>query len=214
MDDIPELTTPKQNTFSRLAPWITLTLIIGVTAFVLYQMGRVWWCVGAPGSPGSPESPESEAFLWVGDIWSMHNSQHLVDPYSFSHLLHGVIFAWVIYWIKPLRIQPLAWRLVPAVTLEAGWEIFENTPLVINRYREATMALGYSGDSIGNSLGDIACCIIGFLIATGVRWYWSLSLFIATELVMLFAIRDNLTLNVIMLIYPIEAIQQWQMAGM
>lgn len=208
MSDSPDLTTSKQSTLYRAAPWITLMLIIGVTVIVLYQMGRVWWCVGGEGYSGS------EAFLWASDIWSMHNSQHLVDAYSFSHLLHGLIFAWMIYWIKPLRKQPLAWRLVPAVVLEAGWEIFENTPLVINRYREATMALGYSGDSIGNSLGDLASCIVGFLIASGVRWYWSLSLFIATELVMLSAIRDNLTLNVIMLIYPIEAIQQWQMAGM
>ena len=207
MNDTPDLTA-QSNSVSRLAPWIALSLLIIGTVFTLYQMGRVWWCQGGEGYDGS------EAFLWASDIWSMHNSQHLADAYSFSHLLHGLIFAWVIYWIKPLRKQPLAWRLVPAVTLEAAWEIFENTPLIFNRYREATMALGYSGDSIGNSLGDLASCIIGFLIASGVRWYWSLSLFIATELVMLFMIRDNLTLNVIMLIYPIEAIQQWQMVGM
>jgi Protein of unknown function (DUF2585) len=179
---------------------LALMLLIGATAFVLFEMGRVWWC-----ECGEP-------FLWSGDIWCMHNSQHLADPYSFSHMLHGLIFAWVIYWIKPLRKLPFAWRLIPATALEAGWEIFENTPLVINRYREATMALGYSGDSIGNSLGDLACCIFGFLIASGVRWYWSLAIFLATELGMLVMIRDNLTLNVIMLIYPIEAIQQWQMA--
>ncbi len=198
---------PKPSNTRHLAPWLTLALLLAVTVFTLYQMGRVWWCVGGEGYAGS------EAFLWASDVWSMHNSQHLVDAYSFSHLLHGLVFAWVFYWIKPLRKQAFTWRLSAAVLLEAGWEIFENTPLVINRYREATMALGYSGDSIGNSLGDIACCILGFLIATGVRWYWSLSLFIATELVMLFVIRDNLTLNVIMLIYPIEAIQQWQTAG-
>ncbi len=208
MPDSPDPITPQPVTKSRYAPWIALALLLVATVITLHLMGRYWWCQGGEGYTGS------EAFLWSGDVHSMHNSQHLADAYSFSHLLHGLVFACVFYWIKPLRRAPFAWRLSLATLIEAGWEVFENTPLIINRYREATMALGYSGDSIGNSLGDLASCALGFIIATGIRWYWSLTLFLATELGMLFTIRDNLTLNVIMLIYPIEAIQQWQTNGM
>ncbi len=177
-------------------------MVIVATLITLKLMDRVWWCECG------------EAFLWSGDVWSNHNSQHFVDPYSFSHVLHGLIFAWVFYWIAPLRKQAFGWRLSAAVLLEAAWEVFENTPFTINRYREATMALGYAGDSIGNSLGDIACCGLGFIFATGVRWYWSLTVFVVTEIGMLITIRDNLTLNVLMLFWPVEAIKQWQTAGM
>tara|TARA_R110002111_G_scaffold65028_2_gene106736 strand:- start:1020 stop:1634 length:615 start_codon:yes stop_codon:yes gene_type:complete len=187
-------------------PWAITAGLLAVTAGVLHLMGRVWWC--------QANDEGGEAFLWAGDIWTAHNSQHLVDPYTFSHVLHGVVFAWVFYWIKPLRKQPFAWQLIPATIIEAAWEIFENTPLIINRYREATMALGYSGDSIGNSLGDLGSCLLGFAFAFRVRWYWSVAFFIATEIAMLIMIRDNLTLNVVMLLYPIDAVREWQSMGM
>ncbi len=183
-------------------PWIITTALIAATVWVLHELGCVWWCTG--------EQP----FLWSGDVWSMHNSQHLVDHYSFTHVSHGLIFALLFAFIPPLRRQSFAWRLVPAVTIEAAWEILENTPLIINRYREATMALGYNGDSIGNSLGDIACFILGFAFATGLRWYWSVSLFLATEVILLLTIRDNLLLNVLMLLWPFDAVREWQSVGM
>jgi hypothetical protein len=177
-------------------------VVIAATAGVLHLMGRVWWCTG-----GQP-------FLWVSDVMSMHNSQHLVDAYSFSHFLHGLVFAGLFACIPLIRNKPFAWLLVPATILEAAWEIFENTPLIINRYRDATIALGYTGDSIGNSLGDIACCLLGFAFASTVRWYWSLTVFIVIELAMLLAIRDNLSLNVLMLLWPIDAVREWQSLGM
>jgi len=209
MTETPELAKNATASKHGWLPWAVTAGLLIVTAGVLHLMGRVWWCEAASGG-----AEGGEAFLWAGDVWSAHNSQHLVDPYTFSHVLHGVVFAWLFYWIKPLRKQSFAWRLIPATIIEAAWEIFENTPLIINRYREATMALGYSGDSIGNSLGDLGSCLLGFALTTCVRWYWSVVFFIATELVMLFMIRDNLTLNVIMLIYPIDAVREWQSMGM
>ncbi len=202
MTQTPELAKGLVKPARGWVPWVVSMALIGVTVFVLYELGRVWWCEG-----GRP-------FLWAGDVWTMHNSQHLVDPYSFSHVLHGVVFAGLFYWIKPLRKQSLGWRFPLAVLIEAAWEIFENTPLIINRYREATMALGYTGDSIGNSLGDMGSCLLGFVFASCVRWYWSVSLYLVTELVMLYMIRDNLTLNVLMLVWPIDAVREWQSLGM
>jgi len=205
MTDTPELATPRQSPLRRVMPWAVVFIMIVVTVAVLRELGQPWWCEG--GDSGG------KAFLWSGDVWSLHNSQHLLDPYSFTHVSHGLIFAMLLACLSPLRRKPFAWRLVPAVAVEALWEIVENTPMVINRYRETTMSLGYTGDSIGNSLGDIACFILGFAFATGVRWYWSVSLFLATELILLLTIRDNLLLNVLMLLWPIDAIRQWQSVG-
>jgi Protein of unknown function (DUF2585) len=201
MTETPELATPPAGSWRRVLPWAVVALVTAATVCVLHGLGRVWWCEG-----GRP-------FLWSGDVWSMHNSQHLADPYSFTHISHGLIFALLFAHLPPFRKWSFAWRMVPAVTIEALWEIVENTPLVINRYRETTMALGYNGDSIGNSLGDIACFILGFAFATGVRWYWTVSLFLATELILLLTIRDNLLLNVLMLLWPIDAVREWQTVG-
>ncbi len=194
-------------------PWVVTAGLFIAMAGRLHMMGRVWWCdpgVEMDAATAAASQLESEAYLWSGDVNTRHNSQHLADPYTFSHVLHGVVFAWLFYWIKPLRRQSFAWRFSLGALIEAGWEILENTPLIINRYREATMALGYSGDSIGNSLGDLGSCMLGFIFATCLRWYWSVSLFIATELLMLLAIRDNLSLNVLMLLWPIDAVREWQ----
>ncbi len=208
MTDVPELVAPDKNPWDRVRPWAVVVLMIVATVLVLHKLGQPWWC------EGGSEMSGGEAFLWSGDVWSLHNSQHLVDPYSFTHISHGLIFALLFACLPPVRRLPFAWRLIPAVMIEAAWEILENTPMVINRYRETTMSLGYTGDSIGNSLGDIACFILGFAIATGVKWYWSVSLFLATELVLLLTIRDNLLLNVLMLLWPINAVRQWQSVGM
>jgi len=124
-------------------------------------------------------------------------------------VLHGIVFFSLLKLLLP-RVRPL-WRFCLTIAIEAGWELLENTNLVINRYREATAALGYTGDTVVNSLGDILCCALGFMIARALGRRRSVILFVATEVVLLFWIRDGLILNIIMLIHPIQAIRTWQM---
>src|SRR5207237_513463 len=133
------------------------------------------------------------------------------DPYSITHISHGLIF----YFFFAIVTPPIAlpWRLVFSLGIAAGWEVLENSSFIVNRYREATMSFDYLGDSVTNSLGDIASCAAGFLLARVLGPWRSLAAFIATELLLLWLIRDNLTLNVIMLFWPIEAIKHWQSAG-
>ena len=181
----------------KLWTFVVIFAVLVTTLFQLRIQGRIWWC-----SCGHYN-------LWSGDIWSLHNSQHLFDPYSFTHILHGVLFCGILAWLLP-KI-PLMWRLWMAITLEAIWEIFENSQFIIQRYRESTMALGYNGDSIINSSGDILSCVAGFILARYLGLIYSIILFIIIELVLLFWMRDNLTLNIIMLVCPIEAIKNWQM---
>lgn len=144
--------------------------------------------------------------FWVGDIASSHTSQHLLDPYSFSHIQHGLLFAALLCWAKKPYLEI-------ALLIEAGWEILENTPLIIDRYRAATASLNYYGDSILNSMGDLLSCAMGFYVAMRVPRSVSISLFIAIETVMVIVLRDSLLLNVIMLLYPLEAIKEWQMGS-
>jgi hypothetical protein len=174
--------------------------VVLVQAVVLRVLGQVWWCKCASWVP------------WSFDIWSNHNSQHLIDPYSFTHVLHGLVFYAVLAGLLRLRVAPkkLAWRAVIAVVFEAAWEILENTPLVIDRYREATISLDYHGDSIANSVSDVGCCLLGFALAARLPVRASIGSFVATELILLAWIRDSLVLNVIMLVWPIEAIRTWQ----
>ena len=180
-------------------PWFAIAFVIAVAVTVLNIEGRVWWCQAADLVP------------WSWDIWSMHNSQHLVDPYSFTHILHGVLEFWIIGLI--FRRMPLAWRLLIAVTVESSWEIAENSSYVIQRYREATISLDYFGDSIINSMSDIFCCATGFVIAYKLGFWRSLVLFIATETILIFWIHDSLLINILMLVYPIEVVKHWQMGG-
>lgn len=170
--------------------------IMFAAALVLWGQGRVWWCRAGDLVP------------WSWAVLSEHNSQHLIDPYSFTHILHGILEFWLIGLI--LRKAPVAWRLVIAVLIEGSWEVVENTDYVINRYREATISLNYYGDSILNSLSDITCCGLGFLIAYKLRFWKSLALFLATEAILIVWIRDSLLLNIVMLIYPLDAIKHWQ----
>ncbi|MGB5014056.1 MAG: DUF2585 family protein [Pyrinomonadaceae bacterium] len=166
---------------------------------ILRWQGRVWWCQVGDYGP------------WAGDIWSAHTSQHLIDPYSFTHVFHGVLAFWIIGFI--FRKMPIPWRLLVAVIFEGGWEIAENSTYVIQRYREATISLDYFGDSVINSLVDITACATGFVIAYKLRFWRSLAVFAATEAVLIFTIRDSLLINILMLIYPIEAIKAWQIGG-
>ena len=178
-------------------------VVIAVTTlsalWLLRFMGRPWWCACGGWS------------VWSGAVNSQHNSQHLFDHYSATHVLHGFLFWWGLQWIVP-RL-PERWLLPTAVLLETVWELAENSPFVINRYRTATLALGYEGDSVLNSLCDILCAAVGFVIARRLGWTWGLAVFVVVELAVVWLIRDNLTLNILMLLFPLPAIKAWQMGG-
>jgi hypothetical protein len=185
----------------RRYAWIVAAVLglLAVTATIELSMGRL------------PLGPDGRFGLWEGNIWSSAQSQRLADPYSFSHIVHGFCF-YGLLWIVARRL-PARYRFLLAVVLEAAWEVLENSPIVINRYRSVTIALGYEGDSILNSLSDVLMMSLGFWAAS--RWpaRWSLIAVVVMEVGMLLWVRDNLTLNVIMLIHPLAAIKAWQMAG-
>jgi hypothetical protein len=177
-------------------PWLVIAAALALALIQLRNQGRNWWCSC------------HQYFPWAGDIWSSHNSQHLFDPYSFTHVLHGFAFCWLLTLAIPLISS--TWRLAFATLLEAAWEVFENTEFVIQRYREETAALGYNGDSVFNSFGDILTCTAGYLIAQRLGLKRSVLVFVATEVVLLIWIRDSLLLEILMLVYPIESLKAWQ----
>lgn len=173
--------------------------VLVVTAVVLRLEGRLWIC-----SCG-------QLFIWVSQACSSNTSQHFFDPYSFTHVLHGFLFFWLIAWLAP-RLNS-TWQLTLAIAIEAAWEILENTNFVIERYRTATAAIGYTGDTVVNSLGDILCCTVGFIIARRLGFRRSLIAFLLMELVLILWIRDSLLLEILMLVVPIDLIKTWQMCG-
>ena len=182
---------------SRLG--LAIAGIVVAVALIEAWMGRL------------PLGPDGR-FGWLEtDIWSREQSQRVLDPYSASHLIHGFLFYGLLRLFAPRTT--IGARLVAAVALEAGWEILENSPLIIDRYRAVTIAQGYVGDSILNSVSDVAMAAIGFILAWRFPVTLSILLIVAVELIMLVVYRDNLTLNILMLAVPIESIRTWQMAG-
>jgi hypothetical protein len=190
-----------KNNYLKQYRWI---IGIFIAVFVLTAGIELW--MGR-----SPLGPDGKFGLWDGDIWSSENSQRFADPYSFSHLVHGMLFYGFLWLVA--RKLPVRYRLLIALALEAGWELLENSPLIINRYREATIALGYTGDSVLNSLSDILMMTLGFLFAFRMRPRVTVAVIIAMEVGCVLWVRDNLTLNIIMLVHPMEALKTWQMAG-
>lgn len=179
-----------------LFSWLAILVTCALAAFLLDQQGRLWICACG------------RVLVWAGDIWSADNSQHLFDPYSFTHILHGFVFFWVAAWLWP-RLA-FSWQLWLAILVEATWEVAENSEVIIQRYRDATLALGYNGDTIINSLSDIALCGVGVVVARYLGLRRTLALFVLTEVILILWIRDSFLLNVLMLLYPIDAIRVWQ----
>jgi hypothetical protein len=172
--------------------------LIALQALVLHMLGRVPIC-----SCGSIK-------LWQSTVNSSENSQHIFDWYTPSHVIHGVLFYVVLWLVFPKA--PVMLRLVTAVGLEVAWEIVENTPTIIERYRAGTISLSYYGDSIVNSVADTLAMIAGFALAARLPVAASVVLVIVFEAFTAYWIRDNLTLNVVMLLYPLDAIRDWQAA--
>jgi len=147
--------------------------------------------------------------VWTSDTCSSNTSQQLLDPYSFTHVLHGFLFFWLIALL--FRRVTSAWQFWLALFLESVWEVFENTRFVIDHYRTETAALGYQGDTIVNSLGDLACALAGFLLARQLGVRRSLIVFALVELILILWIHDSLLLQILMLVRPVEALKSWQM---
>lgn len=178
---------------------IVAAVIIAITAGVLFVNGRMLW-----GTAGGP-------CLWFGNSSGALTSQCLFDPYTFTHILHGFGFYFLLWFLaKKLPVWP---RLFIATAFEGGWEILENTNFIIDRYRAANIKLNYYGDSIFNSVGDILAMISGFLLAASLPAALGVAIFVFMELFLLFWIRDSLLLQIVVLFYPFEFIRDWQNGG-
>ena len=181
----------------KLVPAGGAVVVFLLMALLLSAEGRMFFCACG------------EFRVWVGDTCSSSNSQQLFDPYSFTHILHGFLLFWLLLLVS--RKVPPSWQFLIALALEAAWEVFENTKFVIDHYRTETAALGYEGDTIVNSFGDLACALVGFLVAKNLGLRRSLLVFLVVEVVLLVWIKDSLLLQLLMLLRPVESIKLWQM---
>lgn len=186
----------------RLSPRACLLIgiaIVALTAAILLAFGQPAICTCGV------------VRIWQGDVMSAENSQQISDWYSPSHFIHGLLFYWLMWLL--FRRQPVRVRVLGAMLLECAWEILENTPMVIDRYREATIALGYSGDSVINAVFDVLFMLLGFAFAWRLPVWASVAIGLFLEILCAIVIRDNLTLNVLMLLYPLDSILAWQTGG-
>ena len=186
----------QQGNRGLIAALVAFLIILAIQIALERLLGRIWICECG------------YVKLWEGGVNTPGNSQHLSDWYTPSHIIHGFLFyglAWLLF-----RNRPMAVRLGFATLIEAAWEVLENSPIIIDRYRTATIALDYYGDSILNSAMDTVWMAVGFLLAWRLPVWVTVALAIAAELFTGYVIRDNLTLNVIMLVWPVDAIKAWQ----
>jgi len=183
---------------SRSSRTITVAAIaiVAAVAAIELSMGRVAMCRCG------------DIKLWHGVVKSAENSQHITDWYTFSHVLHGIGF-YALLWLAARRTS-IGTRFLAAVALEGAWEVLENTPFIIDRYRSATIALDYYGDSVVNSVSDIVAMMVGFWLARRLPPWASVVIVVAVEVFLVVMIRDNLTLNILMLLYPLDAVRRWQ----
>ncbi len=174
--------------------------LVAAQALVLHGMGQPWI------------STSGAIELWEGAVNSSENSQQIADWYSLSHVVHGFLFYGLFWLVLPRRVG-FAARLALAIALEMSWELLENTDFVIDRYREATISLDYHGDSVLNSVFDTLWMAFGFAVASRLPWQATAAIALALEVLAAWVIRDNLTLNILMLLHPSEAVRAWQAGG-
>ena len=183
---------------SRLQTLLLVAGIIATQALLLYLIGHPLICKCG------------YVKLWHFDVQSAENSQHIIDWYTPSHIIHGFLFYWLL-WLAS-RYVPMSFglRLVLAVAVEASWEVIENTDFVINHYREMTISLDYYGDSVINSVSDTLFMVLGYFVARWLPVWLTVSIAIALEVFVGAMIRDNLTLNILMFVWPMDSVLHWQ----